>query len=183
MLWLEGCRCVYQEHIPQKKHPMPPRLPSFRYKHPNNFPSPFQTRVREAFRTSGTFWSAAYFTTSCDPAEGNTEEDEHLINHRLRCSSPAQWYSLKVTLLFFRLKLAALKICRTPVKLKPRPRFSGGPSSGAAVSRLSGVHEAGHLGPSIFCTVKFITAPLDMDGLAKMFPLQAFYPITSLFIS
>lgn len=77
-------------------------------------------------------------------------------------------------------------MCRTPVKFPPGPRFSDALSSGGAaewMSRLSGVREAGHLGPSIFCTVKFITAPLDMDELAKMFPLQPFYPITSVFIS
>lgn len=47
---------------------------------------------------------------------------------------PVQSYGLKVTLLFFRLKQPALKICRTPVKFKPGPRFSGGLSSGADVS-------------------------------------------------
>lgn len=47
---------------------------------------------------------------------------------------PVQSYGLKVTLLFFRLKQPALKICRTPVKFKPGPGFSDGLSSGADVS-------------------------------------------------
>lgn len=133
MLWLEGCHCIYQEHIPHK-HSMP-YMPAFlQMQASKEFPfSPPNTSQR-SFQNFRDLLVCGVFLR-----RRVTQQREHR-GGRTSYQSPAkmllpvQSYGLKVTLLFFRLKQPALKICRTPVKFKPGPRFSDGLSSGADVS-------------------------------------------------
>lgn len=109
-------------------------LPFFRCRHQKNFPSRLRTLSQRSFQNFRDLLVCGVFLR-----RRVTQEREHR-GGRTSYQSPAkmllpvQSYGLKVTLLFFRLKQPALKICRTPVKFKPGPGFSDGLSSGADVS-------------------------------------------------